>query len=263
MMSILKPPMLSNPWVSIPPAHSQTQLRLFCFPYAGGSASIFRLWSNILGPQIEVCPIHLPGRERRLKEPPITQIEAMIAALATALRPHLDQPFAFFGYSMGALISFELARELRRQQAPSPTGLLLSARHAPQLAPLVPPIHRLPQLAFLDALRRYQGTPEAVLQNAEIMELLLPVLRADFTLCETYAYHEEPPLDCPIAVFGGLQDEYADRPSLQAWQKQTCSTFSLQMFPGHHFFLNTVGEQLLQAIVQQLQHHSCFDRMPK
>ena len=252
MLSTTNAQASSNYWVSIPPFHWKARLRLFCFPYAGANASIFRLWANTLGPEIEVCPVHLPGRERRLKELPIAHMEVLISALATALLPYLDQPFAFFGHSMGSLISFELARELRRRHAPSPTHLLLSGRHAPHLAPLAPPIHQLPPLDFMAALRRYQGTPESVLQNAEIMQLLLPVLRADFALCETYVYTEEPPLNCPISVFGGLQDEYANPPALKAWQTQTCSSFSLQMFPGHHFFLNTVGEPFFQAITRQV-----------
>jgi medium-chain acyl-[acyl-carrier-protein] hydrolase len=246
---------LSNLWVSLPPPNSQPRLRLFCFPYAGGSASSFRLWGHPLETEIEVCPVHLPGRERRIKEPPIARLDVLVPALATALRPHLNQPFAFFGHSMGALLSFELARELRRQNAPCPTYLLLSGRHAPQLAPLVPPIHQLPQSSFIDALCRYQGMPDAILQDAEIMQILLPILRADFALCETYVYTKEPPFNCPIAIFGGLQDDYADLPSLKAWKSQTRNAFSLQMFPGHHFFLNTIGKQILQSINHQLTQH--------
>jgi medium-chain acyl-[acyl-carrier-protein] hydrolase len=239
-------------WVSIPPPTSQSHLRLFCFPYAGGSASIFRSWVNVLGPNIQVCPVHLPGRERRIKEPPFTQLETLVSALANALQCHLDRPFAFFGHSMGALISFELARELRRKNVTSPEYLFISGRHAPQLASLTPPIHRLSQLAFMDALHHYQGTPNNVFENAELMQLLLPTLRADFSLCETYVYSEEDPLGCPISVFGGLQDKYANPLSLQGWQKQTSNSFSLQLFEGNHFFLNTLGNQLFQAINQHV-----------
>jgi medium-chain acyl-[acyl-carrier-protein] hydrolase len=243
----------ANSWVTIPGANSSSSLRLFCFHYAGSNASIFRTWSNRLGTEIEVCPVHLPGRERRWNEPLITQIVPLVEALADALYPHLlDRPFAFFGHSMGALISFELARELRRQHAPSPVHLFVSGRQAPQLGAIAPPIHQLPEAEFIEALRRYQGTPDAVLRNAEIMQMLMPILRADFSVCETYVYANEEPLNCPISAFGGLQDDHANSESLVGWQSQTHSSFKLQMFAGNHFFLHDASELLLQSITQEL-----------
>ena len=196
-----------NSWVTCPKPNPQASLRLFCFPYAGGKAVSFRAWSSGLPTTVEVCPVELPGRGSRLMEVPFTQFEPLISALAQALLPYLDKPFAFFGHSMGALVSFELARLLRQKYGLSPVHLFVSGRGAPQVVPVPdPPIHALPEPAFLEKLRGLNGTPEAVLENAKLMQLLLPMLRADFAVIETYVYVPEPPLNCPITAFSGWQD---------------------------------------------------------
>ncbi|WP_414514280.1 thioesterase II family protein [Nostoc sp. PCC 9305] len=243
----------TNSWIVRPKSkHQSPFLRLFCIPYAGGSASIFHRWSSQLPPDIEVCSIQLPGREKRLKEPPFTELLPLIQSLAPVLLPYLDIPFAIFGHSTGAIVSFELVRQLRRQKAPNPVHLFVSARRAPQLPSTESPIHQLPEAAFIEKLRRYQGTPDAILKNPELMEIFLPTLRADLAINETYIYSSEPPVDCPISAFGGLQDMEVSRDDLAAWRYQTNSTFSLRMFPGNHFFLHGEHHALLSSISQDL-----------
>ncbi|MBW4636535.1 MAG: putative thioesterase [Iphinoe sp. HA4291-MV1] len=232
--------------------HQLPLLRLFCIPYAGGHASIFHHWANQLPPNIEVCAIQLPGREKRLKEQPFTHLLPLIQSLAPVLLPDLDIPFAIFGHSTGALISFELARQLRHQKAPNPVYLFVSASRAPQLPITEPPIHQLPDAAFIEKLSRYQGTPEEILINPELMEIFLPTLRADLAINETYIYSHEPPIDYPISAFGGLQDKEVSRDDLAAWCDQTHSTFTLRMFPGNHFFLHSDHQALLSSISQDL-----------
>jgi medium-chain acyl-[acyl-carrier-protein] hydrolase len=209
-------------------------------------------WPDDLPLGVELCAVKLPGREGRLAEPPFSRLGPLIRALADVLRPALGEPFAFFGHSVGALISFELARELRRQHAPTPLHLLVSARAAPQVPNLDPPIHGYPDPSFIRELRRFNGMPDEVLQNDELMELLLPVLRADFAVNETYRYTAEPPLSCPISVFGGLQDHEVRLEGLAAWREQTDGAFSQQMFPGDHFYIYPAREQLLRAVSDQL-----------
>lgn len=240
----------TNSWITCPKPNPKARLRLFCFPFAGGAASSFRTWPEQLAPDIEVCPVELPGRGKRLREPLVTGLLPLIETLTPLLLPYLDIPFAFFGHSMGTLISFELARQLRRQEAPSPRHLFISGRRAPQLAARKPPIHNLPKPELIEELRQYNGTPEAVLANQELMELFLPILRADLGINETYTYTTEPPLNCPISVFGGLEDTDANSDELTAWGDQTSSTFTIDMFPGGHFFINNKKEcnQLLQLI---------------
>jgi medium-chain acyl-[acyl-carrier-protein] hydrolase len=153
---------------------------------------------------------------------------------------------------MGGLVSFELARLLRKKYNKSPVHLFVSGYRAPQVPAQNPPIHDLPEPEFLEELRRLNGTPEAVLENTELMQLLLPAIRADFAVIETYAYTPESPLDCPITAFGGLQDREVRYDDLKAWQEQTNAAFSLHMLPGDHFFLQSAQPLLLQLLSQEL-----------
>lgn len=248
----MKTPLTFNQWMTCWKPNPQATLRLFCFHYAGGGAAIFRTWSDSLPQSVEVCAIELPGRGARLRETPFTHIEPLVQNLASALFPNLDKPFVFFGHSMGALISFELTRLLRKDYNLSPVHLFISGHRAPQIPDSDPPIHDLPESAFVEELRHLNGTPPAVLENAELMQLFLPTLRADFSVVETYAYTPEPPLECPITVFGGLQDSEASCDELDAWREQTNHSFVLQMFPGDHFFLQSAQQPLLQSLYELL-----------
>lgn len=227
-------------------------MRLFCFPFAGGGASFYRAWIERLSPDVQVLPVQLPGREARMRETSHDRIEPLVASLAGVLGPHLDQPYAFFGHSMGALIAFELARELRRRHAPPPASLLVSGHRAPQLPRRTAARHALPEPALVAELRRLGGTPPEVLAHPELMALLLPLLRADFAVVETYAYRDEPPLDCPIVAFGGLDDEDAGQAQMSAWQAQTRDALALHMFPGGHFFLNDARDAVLGLVSRAL-----------
>lgn len=242
--------MISSLWVKN--LNSQSNFRLFCFPFAGGGASLFRTWQDLLPSDITVCPVQLPGRENRLAEPPFTRIALLVRGLVHALHPLLNCPFAFFGHSMGALISFELARQLRRQKAPVPIYLFVSAQQAPQLPDLAPPLHQLPEADLIEQLRYLNGTPEAILQEAELMRIMLPTLRTDLGMCETYTYLKEEPLACPISVFGGWQDTDVNYNSLAAWRDQTCNIFTLRLLPGDHFFIKDSQASLLKAISHDL-----------
>ena len=240
-------------WIAFRKPNLQARLRLFCFPYAGMGASIFRTWPDGLPAEVEVCPVEFPGRGTRLMETPFTQLLPLVQALTQALAPLLDKPFAFFGHSLGALVGFELARQLRRQSGVQPVRLFVSAARAPQIPHRDRPIHALPEGEFLAELRRLNGIPGKVLKEAELMQIMLPVLRADFAVYETYVYSTEPPLNCPISTFGGLQDHRVSRGDLEAWRNQTSGSFSLRMFPGDHFFWNTTQSLLLQVLSQELR----------
>ena len=238
-------------WISFRRPGPEARLRLFCFPYAGASALIFRAWPDGLPADVEVCPVQLPGRGVRLMERPFAQLSPLVEALAQALAPLLDKPFAFFGHSLGALISFELARGFRRQYGVHPVRLFVSAGRAPHIPHRGPPIHTLAEKEFLAELRRLNGTPSELLDHEELMEIMLPLLRADFALYENYVYSTEPPLNCPISAFGGIQDHRVNESDLEAWRAQTTASFSLRMFPGDHFFLKQ--PLLLRVLSQELE----------
>lgn len=242
-----------NSWITCPKPNPQASLRLFCFPYAGGSSLIFRTWADSLPKNIEVCPIEYPGRGTQIRSVPFTRLEPLVSELAPLLLPYLNKPFAFFGHSMGGLICFEVARILRRNYNKNPVHLFISGRSAPQIPHCDPPIHALSEPEFLEELRLLNGTPEAVLQNLELMQLLLPILRADFAVLETYTYTNEPPLEFPITAFGGLQDKKVSAQDLVAWGEQTTSSFELEMFSGDHFFLHSAQSILLHTIAQKLK----------
>lgn len=225
---------------------------MFCFPYAGGGATIYRNWPASLPSDVEVHLAHLPGRGNRLREGPFTDLMSMVRALAEAIRPLLDKPFVLFGHSMGAIISFELARQLRQESGILPVHLFASGRRAPQIPNLDPPTYNLPEAEFLEELRRLNGTPQEALKNPELMQLMSPVLRSDFSVVETYEFSPGLPLACPITAFGGLQDTGVSREQLEAWREQTTASFLVRMFPGDHFFLNTSQPLLLRALLQEI-----------
>ncbi|MBD2208325.1 thioesterase [Nostoc linckia FACHB-104] len=241
-----------NSWIICPQPKPQAQLRLFCFPYAGGSSVIFRSWANYLPSTVEVCAVEIPGRARQIQLPPFSKIEPLVNAIASHIYPYLDKPFAFFGHSMGAWVSFELARLLRKKYGILPVNLFISARRAPHLPESEAAIHSLPEPAFIEELRHLNGTPSAVLDNAELMQLFLPILRADFAVLETYIYSPEAPLECSITAFGGLEDTRVSSDKLQAWQEHTKADFSLHMLPGDHFFIHSAQLLLLEKITKYL-----------
>lgn len=243
----------STPWLSGVKPNLRANLRLFCFPYAGGGATVFRTWQSELPQEVEVCPVQLPGRGRRLKEAAYTNVHTLVQELAQGLFPFLGKPFAFFGHSMGATISFELARYLRREHHLMPRHLFVSGRRAPHMSATHAPTHNLPDPEFLVALRDLKGTPHEALEHPDLMELVLPLLRADFELSETYTYLNGPLLDCPMSIYGGQEDDDVPREHLEAWGELTTGTVSLKIFPGDHFFVNTAQTALLRTLSQELK----------
>lgn len=241
-----------SPWLIRYGATAQPRLRLFCFPYAGGAGHIFRQWPEKLGPDVEICAVEPPGRGTQMREKPFTNLPDLVAAAAPVLAPYMDGPFAFFGHSMGAMISFELARYLRKTGKQEPLRLFLSGCRAPHLADTRAITYNLPEAELIEDLRRLQGTPPEVLQHPELLELMLPLLRADFAITQTYKYVEEAPLSCPLTIFGGLEDDEATQENLKPWRQHTTGAFSLHMLPGGHFFVHTSRDLLFEIIQREL-----------
>ncbi len=250
-----KPPQKTpQAWIRNAKTNPHACIRLFCFPYAGGGASTFRWWPKELPPEWEVCPIQLPGREGRFQEEPYRRITTIVEDLADLLPSFLDLPFGIFGYSLGGIIGFELTRALRRRGLPQPFHLIVAACEAPHARTDHPPTYNLPKAEFIHSLRKMGGTPELVLDNPDLFDLFIPLLRADFEANETYVYQDEPPLACPISAYGGLEDKSISRNSLEMWQEQTTNSFNLRLFPGDHFFIRDHNEQLLNMLARDIEN---------
>src|ERR1700742_4467759 len=201
-----------SPWFeTVGPVHEES-LQLFCFPYAGGSANVYRTWQRYLPGHVSMILVHLPGRAKRITETPFKHWQPLVEAVAEAILPTLGESFAFWGHSMGALIGFELARELRRRGCAQPRALLVSGSTAPQVRGNESPIFNLSEQEFLAELKRLNGTPTEMLGDPETMKLFLPTTRADFQVVETYQYQPEELLTYPIYAYGGNKHRQSSKP---------------------------------------------------
>lgn len=244
---------IASPWFANVCRRNGAALKLFCFPYAGGNTATFHNWHQDLPTRVEIYPVQLPGRGLRLREGLFTRMDALISEMMQALRPFLNCDFAFFGHSMGALIAFELARALRAHHDLEPKCLFVAGRRAPQMPDEIAGAYALPDDEFIVRLQNLNGTPGEVLNNPEMLEFVLPIIRADFELVQTYTYREGPRLSCPIKAFGGLGDEYVTKSSLLAWRDYTTGLFSLSMIPGGHFFFQQSRKQFMSALSADLR----------
>ena len=234
------------------PAH---QPRLYCFAYAGGAASVYAPWARALAPQIAVLGVELPGHGSRFQETPHESVAKMSAGIAEAIASEdSDAPFAFYGHSLGAVVAFETAQLLAQR---GPAHLFIGAARAPHLPPTVPAISHLPSMEFLQAVQeRYGGLPAALFEEPELLELVLPVLRADFKAYEGYRCPEPRALNCPVTAFHGATDPVVRGAAVHEWALVTSHAFQMETLPGDHFFLNTNREALLAHIRQRIGEHA-------
>ena len=224
--------------------------RLICFPYAGGGISSYRAWLPSLPSDIQLVAAQLPGREGRLRETPLDSIWDMADALLPEILDLGDLPYALFGHSMGGLIAYEVAVALERMNAPAPARMFISARRAPDEPPDQPLIGHLPQTEFLDALQaRYKAVPDAIRDEPELLELLLPTLRADLHAIERYTPRTLHRVRTPVHVYGGVEDHHPYPNQLSGWQARGSEQpIRVRLFPGDHFFLTTQRDALLKDI---------------
>lgn len=243
--------MSRNPWLVWPKVNAAARFQLVCIPYAGGSAYIFNDWPKFLSNLVQVCAVQLPGRGRRIQEPAFTKLSAIVPPLTEALVPHLGSHFALFGHSMGALIGFELIRDLRRRYRRNAAHLFVSGCYAPHI-PDPNPLYSLPEQEFIDRLKQLQGVPPVGLDNPELVQLMLPTLRSDCLVTESYVYADDIPLQCPITVFGGTEDTIAKEEDLAQWERHTTSQFLQHIFPGKHFFFEAAQASILQIVSREI-----------
>lgn len=238
-------------WVRSSPAQDPS-LRIICLPFAGGGGSVFYPWQAVIPGDIQICAVELPGRESRFAEQPIRDLAELIQALASALAPFIGGPYALFGHSLGGLLSFELARELRRRAKPAPVRLFASACRAPHLPSRRRPICGLNDERFVEHIARLGGIPREILGTPEVLKLAIPALRADYEMYESYVHTSEPNFAFPVTALGGSQDELVTSSDLVAWCSHTSGPFRLRMLPGGHLFLRSAPARVIHTVLEEL-----------
>ena len=226
-------------------------MRLICIPHAGGGSAIYHPLASMLPAEIELLTVHLPGREGRLSEPPYIRMQPMVDALADGVSEEVRPPYALFGHSMGALVGFELCRELRRRGTPLPERLICSGRRAPIIPNTEAPLHLMPDTTFVaELVRRYDAIPRVILDEPELMALFMPVLKADFEVFETHVHTDEAPLDCDIALYGGRDDPQTGQ--MQGWAELVSGRCTRRLFEGGHFYISDQRRTLAAALEQDV-----------
>lgn len=230
-------------------------MRLFCLPYAGGGASLFRQWPLMSPPGLDISPVHLPGRETRITEPAIAEASVLTPMLLDALRPHVERRYALFGHSLGAMLAFALARAIEDENLPRPELLVLAACSPESIRPAEPPRASWSDGQLLEYVRKIGGTPDQMLADPELRALVLPRLRADFSLVDTLFPLTIGDVSSPILAFAGERDRGVPAKQMKAWRERTSGSFSIHVLSGDHFFPAQPGaaRQILETAWRQLQ----------
>ncbi|MFE2556374.1 thioesterase II family protein [Streptomyces sp. NPDC055103] len=223
--------------------------RLICFPHAGGAASAYFALARALAPHVEVVAVQYPGRHDRRREPAVTDLR-LLAGLVTEALGVPDRPYALFGHSMGAIVAHETARLLAGRPGPGPLRLFLSGRGAPSAA--LRETGPRDDAALLAEIRRLGGTDGARLDDPDLLELALPVLRADYAALGGYRWTGGPPLDTPVSVLVGAADPLVPPGRAEAWREHTTGPFELRVFPGGHFYLGDATEEVAGLVTAAL-----------
>jgi medium-chain acyl-[acyl-carrier-protein] hydrolase len=240
-------------WFFTPEPRDGAGVRLFCLPYAGASAAVFRDWGRSLPAEVEVRAVQLAGRGWRLREPPEVDLGTQAEGVADAIAACADRPFAIFGHSMGSWLGLEVVRLLERRGL-SPVVLFASGRQAPSVGATRPPLSHLDDERFVEQVQKqYGGIPAPILDDREILELLLPALRADITSLETYRHEPAPKITCPLIAVGGDRDPIVPIEHLEPWQAVTGGEFLVRTFPGGHFYFQPDAGELLGYLHERIE----------
>ena len=238
-------------WLRYYRPRPRARYRLVCFPYASGNATFYRGWAVRAPLHVEVVAVQYPGRLDRIGEPCVPDMDAMVEQILPALEPLLDQPYALFGHSMGAAVAYEVAYRLEHRYGRPPVRLFLSGRPAPRHH-RTGDKHLGPDEVLWRELGRLGGTTDAVLAHPELRATLMPVLRADYRLIETYRPTTGLPLRVPVTALAGDADPEAQVPDVADWIHYTRGAFELHVFPGNHFFLVPRQGEVLDRVVGSL-----------
>ncbi|MGX1885242.1 thioesterase II family protein [Streptomyces sp. NPDC055287] len=227
--------------------------RLVCFPHAGGSASFYLPVARAMSPDTDVLSIQYPGRQDRRHESCAASVDELARGVADALAPWLDRPVTLFGHSMGAMVAFEVAR-LLESAGTQPLGLIASGRRAPsRTRPRQDPVHLRDDQGLMDEIRRLSGTDDRLLADEELLRMILPAIRGDYRVVESYEYRPGPPLNCPVLSLMGDADPQVTEEEAGSWSEHTTGRFTKTVFPGGHFYLNSQGADVIRTISDHIR----------
>jgi len=239
--------MVRSDWFIRPQPKLAPAARLICLPYAGGSAATYVPWAKSLPLPVELVALQPPGRGSRMNETPHAQMEALVAELMRVFPMLTDRPYVLFGHSLGSRVAFEVTLQCQRKGIPMPARFIASGSRAPHLTKRELPIHDLPDAQFVEALRDLDGTPEEILNNSELLQWLLPLLRADFRIADLHVAPRTA-LNCPLTVLAGTEDETVSRAEAEAWKELTTGEFDIQWVNGGHFFVERNQAWVLEQV---------------
>jgi medium-chain acyl-[acyl-carrier-protein] hydrolase len=238
-----------NDWlVHVGAPLSATRSRIVALPWAGGGTAVYRRWATMLPADVALTIVRMPGRESRLGEPPLTDMDAVVDELAPLVADLTDVPTMIFGYSLGALIGYELTVRLHATGGTRPSLLAVGGSNAPHVPREQPSLAGLDDTDFVAALRDLDGTPAEIFEHPELLSLLLPTLRADFTLLDHYTPRDRPPLGIPIVSYTGASDPELTSAGVARWAELTRAATTHRWFPGGHFFLTERAEEVVAAV---------------
>jgi medium-chain acyl-[acyl-carrier-protein] hydrolase len=247
---------MTSPWIEFRPERRDARARVLCVPYAGGSAQVFHALARSMPERIEVGAIQLPGRWNRRREPLLTRVSDASRSLADEITRLSPTPYALFGYSVGGLIAFETARILARDaKQQQPRALIVAAIEAPTEKSGLPHLHMHSDAEFIRRhVHRYPGgIPQAVFDEPDLLAMLLPILKADMQMYETYEYAPGEALNCPIYTIAGEQDNLCSPSSMAGWKSETTGSFFAETVAGNHFFINGAVDKLRATISKALE----------
>ncbi|MFJ5309712.1 thioesterase II family protein [Streptomyces sp. NPDC088350] len=236
-------------WIRRYHPRPHSDVRLVCLPHAGGSASFFYPVATAMPASVDVLALQYPGRQDRRTEPCLTSVSEIADQVVTALVPWADRPLLFFGHSLGATLGFEVARRLEREHGIVLAGLFVSARRAPSRKRWET-VHQRSDAGIIDEMRRLNGTDVGLLTDPDVLDMVLPAIRADYQAVETYEYEPGPKLRCPVVCLVGDDDPKVDQDEARAWSEHTEGSFELRVFTGGHFYLSSHQTAIVDLIAQ-------------
>ena len=228
------------------------KIKLYCIPYAGGSAAIYYRWRPYFQDNIEIVPLELKGRGQRVGEAFYESLEEAVEDLFDIIKDELDNsPYMIFGHSMGSMLAFQLVHKIQENRYPMPMRLFVSGRKSPIYSSIGENMHDASIEKIKAKMLSYGGTPPEVFEDPKLIEYFLPVIRADYYMMEKFVYKDfEEKLDCKIAVFYGLDDKDTDEETVKEWSKYTMSNINVYAFEGNHFFIESNKNKVCETINQ-------------